>query len=291
MRKKNAIKNVADSSMSLGDHLEELRARLMLALIGLFIAMFASLFFGRKIIAFIEKPYLDVIERQTALENISPAKNPKENTVVEDANQHSTNPEDSKPATIDPKTRLQSLAPADGFISYIKICTIAGVIVSSPWIFYQLWMFISAGLYTSEKKYVKVAAPFSALLFVAGALFFIFVIAPLTMSFLINFNKSMLGVNSNFTFRYYISFITKLMLVFGVGFQTPILVFFLNKLGLVSIQALKNSRKFVILAIVILAAMATPPDVISQVTLAIPLYVLFELGIIISYLSSKKNRN
>ncbi|MHC4638629.1 MAG: twin-arginine translocase subunit TatC, partial [Planctomycetota bacterium] len=165
----------------------------------------------------------------------------------------------------------------------MKICTIAGLLFSSPWVFYHLWMFVSAGLYPNERRYVKAAVPFSAVLFVAGAMFFLFVIAPLTMKFLIGFNKNFLGVDSRFTFKYYISFITSLMLVFGAGFQTPILVFFLNKMGLVSIQALKNSRKFVILAIVVLAAVATPPDPTSQVTLAIPLYILYELGIILCY--------
>ena len=78
------------------------------------------------------------------------------------------------------------------------------------------------------------------------------------------------------------------MLVFGIAFQTPTAIFFLNRTGLVSLKALANSRKYVILAIVILAAMATPPDVISQVTLAVPLYLLFELGIILSYIASRR---
>jgi len=244
--------NLLNSTMSLGDHLEELRLRLLLALAGLAVGAIVCLFFGSKIIAFIERPYIGVMG--------------------EDA-------------------RLQTLAPADGFVSYVKIALISGLIISSPWVFYHLWMFVAAGLYPSEKRYVRMAAPFSASLFVAGALFFIFVVAPITLGFLVSFNKRILGVNSNFTFQHYISFITTLMLVFGIAFQTPVAIFFLNKTGLVSLKALRRSRKYVLLGVFVVAAMATPPDVVSQVTLAVPLYALFELGILLSCLARRRRKS
>ena len=242
-------KNLFHSTMSLGDHLEELRLRLILALAGIAICAVICLFFGAKIIAFIEKPYTDIMGTEA---------------------------------------RLQTLAPADGFVSYMKISLVAGLLLSSPWVFYQLWMFISAGLYSNERRYVRLAAPFSAGLFVAGALFFIFIVAPITLGFLIKFNERVLGVSSNFTFRNYVSFVTVLMLVFGLAFQTPVAIFFLNRTGMVSIQALRNSRKYAFLAVFVVAAVATPPDVISQITLALPLYLLFELGILISYFANRK---
>ncbi len=236
-------KDPLNLTMSLGDHLEELRLRLALALAGIIIAAILCLFFGSKIITFMEAPFVRIMGTDA---------------------------------------RLQTLAPADGFVSYMKISLVSGLIVSSPWVFYQLWMFISAGLYIKERKYVRFATPFSAALFVAGAMFFLFVVAPITLGFLIKFNKSVLGVSSNFTFQNYISFVTTLMLVFGLAFQTPIAIYFLNKTGLVSITALCESRKYVLLAIFVVAAVTTPPDVISQITLAIPLYLLFELGILLA---------
>jgi sec-independent protein translocase protein TatC len=248
---KKKIKYPIDSTMSLGDHLEELRVRLIFALVGLVVSSVVCLIFCPKIIAFIEEPYLDAMGEQA---------------------------------------RLQTLAPADGIISYIKIALISGLILSSPWVFYQIWMFIAAGLYPHERRYVYLATPFSALLFVIGAMFFITIVAPLTLKFLVKFNQRILGVSSNFTFANYISFITMLMLVFGVAFQTPIAIFFLNRTGLVSIQALQKSRKFVLLGIFVIAAMATPPDVVSQVTLAIPLYALFELGILLCLFAERKKR-
>jgi sec-independent protein translocase protein TatC len=186
---------------------------------------------------------------------------------------------------------LQVIAVAAGFISYIKIAMIAGLLLTSPWVFYQLWMFVAAGLYPHEKRYVNIAAPFSAVLFVTGALFFLIIVAPLTLKFLVLFNQRMLDANSQFTFQHYISFMSHLMLVFGLAFQTPSAIFFLNRTGMVSIAALNKSRKFVVLAIVVVAAIATPPDVISQVTLAVPLYILFELGILLSYISSRRRKS
>jgi sec-independent protein translocase protein TatC len=244
--------NATNFTMSLGEHLEELRMRLLYALAGLVICAVIGFIFGPKIIAFIERPYISVMGDEA---------------------------------------RLQTLAPADGFVSYVKIALVTGLVFSSPWVFYHLWMFVASGLYPNEKRYVYLAAPFSAALFVGGTLFFILVVAPLTLNFLVKFNQKMLGVNSQFTFQNYISFITHLMLVFGLAFQTPTAIFFLNKTGLVSLAALRRSRKFVLLGVFVVAAMVTPPDVVSQVTLALPLYLLFELGILLSYLLGRKRKS
>lgn len=237
-----------DSTMSLGDHLEELRARLILAIIGLVVGTVICLCFGRRIIDFIERPYYNITDQP-----------------------------------------LVVLAPADAFVSYMKISMIAGLILSSPWVFYQLWMFVAAGLYKKERKYIHAAVPFSVILFVVGALFFLFVVAPISLGFFLKFGE-FINVEANWTLQKYVSFITMLMLVFGVAFQTPIAIFILNKTGLVSISGLKRSRKFVLLGVFFLAAIATPPDVISQVTLAFPLYFLFELGILLSYLSGRRKK-
>jgi len=239
-------------TMSLGDHLEELRIRLILALLGLVIALIVCLFFGKLIVAFIEMPYVKALGTEA---------------------------------------RLQSIAPADGFASYMEIAMVASAVIASPWIFYQLWLFIAAGLYPHEKRYVYMAAPFSAGLFITGALFFVLIIAPLTLRFLVMFNKSVLGVTSNFTFKNYVSFAATMMLVFGLAFQMPIAIFFLNKTGLVSVQALRRVRKYVFLATVLIAAAATPgSDIVSLFALTIPMYLLFELGILLCYFANRRER-
>lgn len=323
-KKKKKPQYPLDTTMSLGDHLEELRARLILAIVGLLIGTGICLSFGTRIIKFIERPYSKVFqasddkpqtgEKTTKLINdlLNNARKklaadpntqdiePKTEEFVQkfcteallalfnDPNYTSIRPPGNR---ISAERRLQILSPAAGIISYIKIALMAGLILSSPWVFYQIWMFVAAGLYPHEKKYVHTAVPFSATLFVAGALFFVLIVAPLTLGFLVKFNEGVLDARSNFTFADYISFVTMLMLVFGVAFQTPIAIFFLNRTGLVSIQTLRKSRKFVLLVIFIVAAMATPPDVISQVTLAIPLYFLFELGIILSVFAERRRKS
>lgn len=246
----NKKKDLLSSTMSLGDHLEELRARLTLALIGLAAGAVICLFFGPGIISFIQKPYNELM----------------------------------------PGHPLIALAPADAFVGYMKVALISGLIVSSPWVFYQLWMFVSAGLYPRERRYVRLAVPFSAALFIIGALFFIYVVAPISLAFFLKFGE-IINVSPNWTFQKYVSFITILMLVFGLGFQTPIAIFFLSKTGLVSIAALHRSRKYVLLGVFVVAAVATPPDVISQITLAVPLYLLFELGILLSYFAQRKKKS
>jgi sec-independent protein translocase protein TatC len=254
-KKKKDKKNsdpIADSTMSLGDHIEELRARMILAIIGLVVSAAICLIFGSKIIAFMERPYTAVIGQEN---------------------------------------RLQALHPIDGFVTYLKIALISGLIFSSPWVFYQLWMFVAAGLYRHEKRYVYLVAPFSAVLFVTGALFFMLVIAPAALRFLIGFNKRVLGVNSNFTFKDYVSFVSTLMLVFGLAFQTPLAIFFLTRTGIVSIQTMRESRKYFFVLAFVVGAVATPgPDPFSQIALAIPLYLLFELGMLLSYFAGRKKK-
>jgi len=251
MGKTKKKQDTQNTTMSLGDHLEELRARLLLALSGMLVAVIICLipFFFQHIKSLIYYPLGKVPE----------------------------------------KVSLIALAPADPFVVYMKIAMISGLIISSPWVFYHLWMFVSSGLYVREKRYIHLAVPFSAALFVIGALFFLFVVAPISLRFFLGFGK-FIGVEPNWTLQKYVSFVTMLMLVFGIAFQTPIAIFFLNKTGLVSIRALHRSRKFVLLGVFIVAAMATPPDVISQVTLAIPLYALFELGIFLSYLAGRRKK-
>lgn len=324
-KKKKKPQDPLDTTMSLGDHLEELRGRLILAITGLLIGAGISLSFGTRIIKFIERPYSKVFQANKAklqtkekekIKLIEDLFNNTRQKLADDPNTPNVGQETEEfvykfyseilvalsndpnytsisPTTdqTSPKRRLQILRPADGIISYIKIALMSGLILSSPWVFYQIWMFVAAGLYAHEKKYIHTAVPFSATLFVTGALFFVLVVAPLTLKFLMKFNEGVLDAWSNFTFADYISFITMLMLIFGVAFQTPIAIFFLNRTGLVSIQALRKSRKFVLLGIFIVAAMVTPPDVISQVTLGIPLYFLFELGILLSVFAERRRKS
>lgn len=308
-------------AMSLGDHLEELRARLILALLGLIVGAIVSLIFGKQILKFIEMPY-----NSTIRERLQKTELPRvESEVLLFVETFFANMDkrlsdgDPNAADIDPKhvaflrdvttqsvkdwtvkmrgatqdaalpfsVRLQTLAPAEAFTAYMKIGFIAGLILTCPWVFYQIWMFVAAGLYPNERHYVRTAVPFSAGLFIVGSLFFLFIIAPLSLKFFLSFGD-VVGVSSNWTLQRYISFITILMLVFGIAFQTPIAIFILVRTGLVGLPTLRRVRKYALLVIFIVAAVATPPDVISQVSLAIPLYGLYELGMLLALFAEKK---
>ena len=244
---------VEPHAMSLGDHIEELRKRLILAVIGAAVGIGVGLFYTSKIVACLRAPFERVMREM----NLSP--------------------------------RLQTLTPTDGFTSYMLIATWSGLILASPWIFYQLWKFVSAGLYPKEKRYVYIAAPASAILFILGSLFSAFLISPLTLQFFVAFNRDVLGIESIFTFQSYMSFMVNMMLVFGLSFQTPVVLFFLNKFGLLPLSLLTKSRRYVILIVTILAAILTPgTDAVSLLTLAIPLYFLFEIGVLLIWLFGKK---
>lgn len=243
---KNALK-----AMSLGDHLEELRARIILALLGLGAGLVICLFFGSYLMRLIAQPYEFAMTK---------------------AGQEPV---------------LLAIRPPETFLVYLKTCLLFGLIVSSPWVFYQVWAFVSAGLYRHEKKHIRIIAPVSAALFAAGAIFFLKVVAPMTMLFFIKFNPGIEFVRSNFSLQNYVNFILTLTFVFGMAFQMPIAIVCLEKLGIVSLDALTRSRRFVILALLIIAAVATPPDVISQISLAVPLYALFEGSIIICQLTGR----
>ena len=329
-KKKEKLPDPLETTMSLGDHLEELRARLILAIIGLVTGTVICLFFGHQIIRFIKRPYSLVTEKYSRSKVEARVKDNK----ATDASAYVLNAfsanllnalgADPNAPAIDPRAvtfvhkiytetmtkladdpnytavaadadssifeqRLIATAPADPFIAFMKITLISGLIISSPWVFYQLWMFVAAGLYEHERKYVRTAVPFSTALFVTGALFFLFIIAPLCLKFFLKFGD-LIGVSAYWTFDKYISFVTMLMLVFGLAFQTPIAIFVLNRTGLIPIETFKKSRKYVIVVIFFIAAVATPPDVVSQIALAIPLYALFEVGILLSWLSIRKEQ-
>ena len=169
------------------------------------------------------------------------------------------------------------------FFTYLKTAFIAGIMVVSPYVFYQIWMFIAPGLYKKEKKYVLPFVFFSTILFVGGALFGYFVVFPFGFKFFMGFaNDSIQALPS---VKQYFSFAVKLLFAFGVVFELPVVVFFLTKIGVVTPEFLKQKRKYAILLTFVMAAILTPPDVITQCMMAGPLIILYEVGIFISMMA------
>ncbi len=172
------------------------------------------------------------------------------------------------------------------FFTYLKVAFITGIMATAPVIFYQLWMFIAPGLYKNEKRFVTPFVVASTILFVGGALFGYFVVFPFGFKFFIGFSNEY--VKALPSVKQYFSFSIKLLFAFGIVFELPVVIFFLTKMGVVTPEILKRKRKYAILLTFVLAAILTPPDVITQCMMAGPLIILYEFGILVSRLAKKK---
>ncbi len=166
------------------------------------------------------------------------------------------------------------------FYAYLKISLIGGVVGAAPIIFYQLWAFVSPGLYPQEKTRVFPLVLVSTVLFLIGAAFCYLVVLPYSLKFLIGFSGDLL--NPIITVESYLTFSGMLLLAFGVGFEMPVVAYFLGKVGIISSRILAKGRRYAIVLILVTAAILTPtPDVATQLMLAGPLYLLYEISIII----------
>ena len=189
-------------------------------------------------------------------------------------------------AALGPEDRnLQAIAPTEIFFTYLKSSLLAGFALALPVVFWQVWAFVSPGLYGSEKK---VAIPFvtsSTALFAAGASFGYFVVFPLVFKFFASFSSDF--VESAWTMREVFSLTTRLFLAFGVGFELPVVVFFLSVSGVVEPRQFISGLKYAVLLAFVFAAILTPPDVVSQVLLAGPLVVLYLLGVAVAFIFTR----
>jgi sec-independent protein translocase protein TatC len=184
--------------------------------------------------------------------------------------------------------KLQSLGLSDQFTSQMWIAFIGGLIVSSPYVLWELWRFIKPALKEKEKNASVVFIVSATLLFVIGVFFSYFVISPLMINFLGNYKVSNM-VENNFTMDSYISTVTTLTLSAGLIFELPILVYFLTQFGLMTPAFMRKYRKHAIVVILIVAGVITPsPDVTSQMLVAFPLYFLYEVSIFVSYFVVRK---
>jgi sec-independent protein translocase protein TatC len=176
---------------------------------------------------------------------------------------------------------LQTVKMAEQFSMHIIVSLVAGIVVAFPYVFFEVWRFIIPALYDKEKQTANGAVFFTSLLFILGVAFGYYIISPLSVNFLGNYKVSE-SVISAPTLRSYVQTITSVVLASGLVFQLPILIYFLSKVGLVTPSFLKRYRRHSLILIVTLSAIITPPDVFSQVLVALPLMVLYEIGISIS---------
>lgn len=311
--------------MSIGDHLDELRTRVVRALIAVVIASAICLYFGSEIVTFVCRPVVAAMTRAGMTAG------------------------------------LINLTPQEGFMVYLKVSLLCGVILAAPYVFREIWGFIASGLYPHERKWVNILAPFSGGLFAFGVVFLYFLVLPATLYFFLQFQSSFLPLpdvgqlvtqtlpqdnnapeqlsvttqptsqparipvlaeppqapddgqmwidqqsgqvlmaygdrvlqlhvspagtlvrGNSMSLASYVTFVIQLSLAFGLGFQVPIVVVFLALSDIMSLSYLRRVRRYVVLIIMIVAAILTPADLQSQLLLAAPMMLLYELGLIVA---------
>ncbi|MBC7425695.1 MAG: twin-arginine translocase subunit TatC [Bacteroidia bacterium] len=177
--------------------------------------------------------------------------------------------------------QLQNTEMAGQFLLAFKLAFIVGIIIAMPYILWEIWRFIRPALNLKELKYSKSFVFYVFILFAIGILFGYFVLAPISLNFLSNWSLSP-DIKNDINVSNMLSFISVLVLGTGLIFELPVMMYFLAKLGIISSKFLRKYRKYAFVIILIVAAIVTPPDVVSQVILTIPLYGLFELGVMIT---------
>ncbi|HDI59129.1 MAG TPA: twin-arginine translocase subunit TatC [Desulfobacteraceae bacterium] len=166
----------------------------------------------------------------------------------------------------------------EAFFTYLKIAFLAGCVLASPVIIYQFWMFVAPGLYRRERRVLGPIVGLSILFFVGGGVFGYLVVFPLGFQFFLSFATE--TIRPLPAMKEYLGFATKLLIAFGLAFELPLVITFMARLGLVSVDFLKKNRRYALLLFFVAAAILTPPDVVSQILMALPLMLLYELSII-----------
>lgn len=184
---------------------------------------------------------------------------------------------------------VQSRTMAGQFSAHIWTSITFGFVISFPYVLYEFWKFVSPGLYTKERKNSKGFIFFSSLLFFIGVLFGYYVICPLSINFLGTYSVAD-QVHNDFDLNSYIGLVRASVLASGFIFELPIIIYYLTKIGLVTPQFLKNNRKYALVIVLIVAAIITPPDVASQIIVAIPVIILYQVSILISKIVIKKQK-
>jgi sec-independent protein translocase protein TatC len=306
-------------TMSFGDHIEELRIRLILALLGLVVGVILTLIpplnLGRRVVRQMQEPALKTLgawnAEQAREKAASAAVEPyatfttripadtfaravrqvfpalptpsadelKERYVVLPQEWNSSGLTTAVRALAEPRESLIALGPMEPAVIFFRVCLVTGLVIASPWVFYQIWAFIAAGLYRHERAVIYKFLPYSLGLFLAGVFVCFFGVVPLTLRFLLEFN-AWLGVTTLMRLSEWMSFATILPLAFGLCFQTPLVMLFLSTIGIFTAADYRSKRRLAMVIIAVVAAVLTPgPDVSSMFFLCLPMIVLYEMGI------------
>ncbi len=243
---------MASDAVDLVGHLEELRSRLIIAMLAWLVGFVVCYGFAESIFTFIAQPVLAALPAGNSLVFV-----------------YATEP----------------------FFTYLKLSAVSGFVVSLPIILWQVWVFVAPALYPGEKK---LAVPFvlsSCICFAGGTYFGFTIVFPVIFKFLVNFASSAAGVQPMLSMGGYLTMSTHLLLAFGLVFELPIAIFFLVRLGVIDHQWLSRHRSYALLLAFVFGAILTPPDVFSQLAIALPFIVLYEIGILVARIWGKTSND
>lgn len=240
-----------DRTMGFIAHLEELRSRIIKILVGVGIGFILCYFVSDALFGYITKPILEHM--------------PKDGSLI--------------------ILKLQ-----EGFFTYLKISFISSLFLTSPFSFYQIWLFVAPGLYKHEKTYIIPFVFLMTFFFIGGAAFCYFVVLPFGIQFFLNYAANY--VQPNISIQAYFNLVIALVFAFGIVFELPVIMVFLSKIGIVELKTFTRNRKYALLMAFIIAAILTPtPDVINQCMMAVPLIILYEIGIIfVRFMTSNRSK-
>jgi len=228
-------------------HLEELRSRLIKCFIAVGVGFVAAYGFKEKLFQILVRPLVLVMEKGD---------------------------------------KLIFTGLPEAFFTYLKVAFLTGIILGSPVLIYQFWMFVAPGLYRNERRVMIPIVLISSICFIGGALFGYFIVFPFGFKFFLGFATE--TIRPLPSMKEYFGFSAKLLLAFGLVFELPLILTFLARLGIVSVEFLQKNRKYALLLFFIGAAILTPPDVVTQIMMALPLIILYEVSIIGAKLFGKK---
>ncbi len=240
-------KTLNDQEMTLTEHLEELRKRLIVCAVAVGVAFCVTYYFSKDLFRLLMAPLLEVMP---------------------------------------PEQGLIFTGLPEAFFTYLKVALVAAVFASAPVILYETWRFVAPGLYSREKKYIFPFVFLSTLFFVGGALFGYYVVFPFGFAFFVGFATDFIRPMPSV--KEYFSFATRMLFAFGVVFELPVFTMFLSRIGLINHKMLIRQRKYAFLAVFVISAILTPPDVMSQLMMAGPLLILYEISIVVARIFGKK---
>ncbi len=248
MRKPKKKPGMPDNKLPFTAHLEELRRRIIICLIAVGIGFLACYAFKEKIFEFVAIPLIASLP--------------------------------------DSNSWMIFTGVTEAFFTYLKVSFLAGAFLSLPVLFYQLWAFIAPGLYAKEKNLVVPFVIFSTLFFITGASFGYFVVFPFGFQFLLSFATDIIRPFPSL--KEYLSFATKLLVAFGLVFEMPLITFFLAKVGIITHRTLSRNRRYFIVIAFLMSAALTPPDVVTQLLMAGPILILFEISVLVARIFGPK---